>query len=79
MPIYEYHCRDCDGQFEVLVRTATSDRRPECPDCGSAEVRRLLSLVTVRSGRPSTGATTTASDWTSSSGGCGCGSCGCGH
>jgi putative FmdB family regulatory protein len=42
MPIYEYRCASCSERFEELVR------RPEdavaCPECGGAEVERLLSV-----------------------------------
>ncbi|MAE69270.1 MAG: hypothetical protein CME06_02245 [Gemmatimonadetes bacterium] len=40
MPIYEFVCRGCETAFEELVR---ADTRVECPSCGSAEVRKLLS------------------------------------
>jgi putative FmdB family regulatory protein len=40
MPIYEYRCRNCDTDFEVLVR---DDRAVACPNCGSSSVDKLLS------------------------------------
>ncbi len=40
MPIYEYRCDKCGGQFELLVR---ADTRPACPQCGSAKVEKLFS------------------------------------
>ncbi|MGE4519230.1 MAG: FmdB family zinc ribbon protein [Desulfobacteraceae bacterium] len=40
MPIYEYHCKKCNINFETLVM---SGETPECPKCGSTEVSRLMS------------------------------------
>ena len=40
MPLYEFHCRSCDSEFERLVR---SGDLVECPSCQSKEVDRLLS------------------------------------
>lgn len=41
MPIFDYHCHDCDAQFEVLARYGD---RMTCSACGSSRVERLLSL-----------------------------------
>ena len=41
MPIYEYACRDCQHQFETLVR---SDTVPECPKCHSRQLDKQLSV-----------------------------------
>lgn len=32
MPIYVYHCPDCNAEIEE--RRARGDHRTECPDCG---------------------------------------------
>lgn len=53
MPIYEYHCRGCGEQVEILVRSAESI--PKCPHCGAVLTERLLSVPYVMrgdSGRP---------------------------
>ena len=42
MPLYEYVCRDCDAQAEILVQ---GSQQPECPKCGSAKLTKLLSVV----------------------------------
>ncbi|MEN1681233.1 MAG: zinc ribbon domain-containing protein [Planctomycetota bacterium] len=42
MPLYEYACRDCDHQPELLVRP--SDPTPACPECGSERLVKLLSV-----------------------------------
>jgi putative FmdB family regulatory protein len=46
MPIYDYSCRGCGHTFEALVRSASI---PKCPECGSEDLERLLSLPAVRS------------------------------
>ena len=41
MPLYEYHCKSCDANVEVLVR---NDReKPECPQCHSTKLEKQLS------------------------------------
>ena len=40
MPLYEYSCRDCESQFELLVR---GSEQPHCPECESERLERLLS------------------------------------
>ncbi|MEN0110520.1 MAG: zinc ribbon domain-containing protein, partial [Planctomycetota bacterium] len=42
MPLYEYHCRECDQAVEVLVRNA--EECPLCPECGSGRLAKLLSV-----------------------------------
>ena len=47
MPLYEYLCRDCDSQTELLVNgsmVSTKDG-PACPACGSQQMTKLLSVV----------------------------------
>lgn len=46
MPLYEYRCRQCGHQFEVLVR---DDVAQSCPACKSAALERLLSRFGVAS------------------------------
>ncbi len=43
MPIYEYRCRNCDHEFEELVR---SDQKVVCPACG-ADQQRLEKLISI--------------------------------
>ncbi len=40
MPIYEYYCKACDKKFETLIRGGET---AACPECGTQDVRRLLS------------------------------------
>jgi putative FmdB family regulatory protein len=41
MPLYEYQCKECQREAEVLVRGA---EKPECPACGSKKMEKLLSV-----------------------------------
>ena len=47
MPLYEFHCKQCDVDFEQLMR---SDENPECPDCGTSKVEKLFSVPAAHSG-----------------------------
>ena len=72
MPIYEYVCMKCESHFEELVRHG---EQPDCPECGTADVRKQLSVFAAH------GSSTQAGfDPTPRAGGGGCcgGSCGCG-
>ena len=40
MPLYDYHCRSCGRQFELLVRAGDS---PACPGCRGTVLDRLPS------------------------------------
>lgn len=46
MPIYEYTCRKCGHQFELLVR---GQKVPACPSCRSEDLERMFSLPRVSS------------------------------
>ena len=46
MPIFEYECRGCHGQFELLVLATTT---PACPTCNGTALDKLLSLSSVSS------------------------------
>lgn len=44
MPIYEYHCTDCDTNFEQFVRSMFSQEVIACPHCGGQHVKKAISL-----------------------------------
>ena len=40
MPLYEYACRECAHQFELLVRGSEA---PQCPACHATALERRFS------------------------------------
>lgn len=70
MPIYEFICRECSKDFEMLVPASKRDST-ECPECGSNRTARRISLTApaqIKSGGSS-------SSMASSGEGCGAPSC----
>lgn len=47
MPIYEYACRSCDHQFETIHK-ASEPVLTDCPACGEASLKKLLSAPVFR-------------------------------
>jgi putative FmdB family regulatory protein len=47
MPLYEYSCKQCDRQFELLVRNSEA---PECPACHGRDLERRLSVFAAHTG-----------------------------
>jgi len=47
MPIYEYRCDECGKKFELFVRSMTKQNSSACPECGSQQVRKDISLFGV--------------------------------
>jgi putative FmdB family regulatory protein len=76
MPIYEYVCKSCKQEFEIIRPMSQKDAPLECEKCGSKKVKRKLSVFSARNESGSVAGT---------SGGCDCGSCSggncnsCGH
>ena len=48
MPLYEYACKTCSHQFEVLVRN--SSEAPECPACHAQTLERRFSVFAAHTG-----------------------------
>jgi putative FmdB family regulatory protein len=46
MPIFEYHCNECDKDFEILIM---GDEEVSCPDCAGKDVSKLLSTFSHKS------------------------------
>ncbi len=77
MPIYEYHCDDCQGTFEVLTSFANRDDARTCPTCSGERSHVQVSSFAALGAEPTSGhlATPTAA----TGGGCACGgACACG-
>ena len=51
MPIYEYVCKKCGNEFEVLV--FNKDEKPECPACGAKKPTKKMSSFGFSAGRNS--------------------------
>ncbi len=49
MPIYEYSCKKCGTNFEVLIRSK-KDFPEKCPKCGTAKPGKMLSAFAVAAG-----------------------------
>ena len=47
MPIYEYRCEACGHELERLQRMSDAPLT-DCPDCGRAQLRRLVSAAGFR-------------------------------
>lgn len=45
MPIYDYHCDECEEDFEVFISLAEkeADEPQECEHCGSVNTHSLIS------------------------------------
>ena len=75
MPIYEYHCNDCNHDFEALV---FGSEKPLCDKCSSKKVAKLMSTCGFVS-KGNGGQTVSRSASAASCGGCtatSCSSCG---
>ena len=42
MPVYEYHCKACDHEFEREQRISDKPVK-KCPSCGALQAKRLIS------------------------------------
>lgn len=47
MPIYEYRCDDCGAQLERMQKLSDPPLS-DCPECGQAKLRKLVSAPTFR-------------------------------
>jgi len=44
MPIYEYKCQRCGQVSEIIVRNVYASEEKACPNCGSHELKKLISV-----------------------------------
>jgi putative FmdB family regulatory protein len=47
MPLYEYQCRKCQQEFELLI--LKSSPAPQCPACSGEDLEMLISRCAVSS------------------------------
>jgi putative FmdB family regulatory protein len=71
MPLYEYTCKKCHRDFELLIR---GQEAPECPTCGSRQLQKLLSIPAAHTASSKSLPMCPAAP----PGGCGSGPCGLG-
>lgn len=56
MPIYEYHCHDCEKEVSIFFLSFSEAEKETaiCPECGTKKLERVFSSVSVVKGsRPS--------------------------
>ena len=56
MPIYEYICNPCNKRVNLFFRSYDEAKRNTavCPDCDNSDLRRLISVSSISSGKNST-------------------------
>lgn len=49
MPIYEYHCHDCEKEVSIFFLSFADAQGEEalCPECGSKSLERIVSGVSI--------------------------------
>ena len=47
MPIYEFSCNNCKSLVSVFVRSMNSPVNGKCESCGSTDLTRLVSQVSI--------------------------------
>lgn len=69
MPIYEFRCKDCNYNFEELLKISESDKKISCPKCQSYNTKKVFSIF----GTSGTGGSAGSCDFTPSCGSAGFG------
>ena len=47
MPVYEYRCNECRRKVTLFIRGFSEAVEPTCTECGSKNLKRLMSRVVV--------------------------------
>ncbi len=74
MPMYEYECKACGSDFDMLRSMSQSDDDITCLHCGSPKILRKLSLFASHS---KDGLSASASSAFAGGDSCSTGMCGC--
>jgi putative FmdB family regulatory protein len=74
MPIYEFHCAECERDSEILVRS-TDWKTSECPHCGSKRLAKKFSTFAAAGGGSETSSGPTVTRSPRGGGGCCGGGC----
>ncbi|MCC6797736.1 MAG: zinc ribbon domain-containing protein [Candidatus Hydrogenedentes bacterium] len=48
MPLFGFVCESCQHEHELLIR---ADAKPDCPDCGSGKMTKLMSAFAPQTAR----------------------------
>lgn len=76
MPLYEFHCKKCGKDSELLVRSSDW-KGTACPSCGSTQlVKKLSVFAAAKESGPSMPACGPCGGHVHSGGCCGGGACG---
>jgi putative FmdB family regulatory protein len=73
MPIYEYVCKKCGNEFEVLV--FNKDDKQECPACGAKKPTKKMSSFGFSAGHKFKSSSTANGSSCASCGSSDCSSC----
>lgn len=52
MPMYDFECQACQHRWEQMAK---SGEVPPCPECGAADVEKILSFGTYKAATPASG------------------------
>ncbi|RCK77611.1 MAG: hypothetical protein IGBAC_1920 [Ignavibacteriae bacterium] len=77
MPTFDYHCKDCNSNYEIFHKGKENLQEVICPRCGSRNSVKLFSAPMLNIGKIETsGNCDSCSDNAPSYGGCASGLCG---
>ncbi|MBI5427204.1 MAG: zinc ribbon domain-containing protein [Nitrospinae bacterium] len=63
MPLYEYHCQDCQKDFTLLQSASVKKEETRCDECGSGNVERKFSTFASNVQRTSKSGPATINDY----------------
>lgn len=49
MPVFDFECKECGNKFDLMISNKDKEKA-KCPQCGSAEIKQLLSRFATLSG-----------------------------
>ena len=55
MPIYEFKCKNCGHEFEIITRASASKEDVTCPKCQTKNPDRLMSSFSAGSASSGSG------------------------
>jgi putative FmdB family regulatory protein len=56
MPMYQYTCRSCGGDFEKKLRMSQAGETQACPSCDSLDTRKRIGAIAFTGGSSTTAA-----------------------